>query len=96
MHPRDAEGLEIDQHNESHLAGHNISATEVVQVWLGGPIYVPNARGLNGTWLMLGDTHGGRALTVAVLADDVRRWLRPITGWDSTKGELTRWRGDGA
>jgi len=92
MHPCDAEDLEFDEANEAHLAVHNITVTEVTHVWLGGPVYVPNKKGLTVAWLMLGDTAGGRALTVAVLTDEVRLRLRPITGWDSTVGELTRWR----
>jgi DNA adenine methylase len=41
---------------------------------------------------MLGDTDGGRALTVAVVTLEILMWLRPITGWNSSTGELTRWR----
>lgn len=92
MHPRDASDLEFDERNEAHLARHGITASEVTQVWLNGPQYVPNKSGLAATWLMLGDTSGGRALTVAVVTLETVLRLRPITGWDSTKGELTRWR----
>ena len=92
MHPAHAEDLEVDEVNEAHLAQHGISATEVTQVWLNKPIYVPNQKGLTATWLMLGDTSGGRSLTVAIVTLQVVRRLRPITGWNSTTGELTRWR----
>jgi uncharacterized DUF497 family protein len=92
MHPRDAEGLHFDDDNEAHLAGHRLSIAEVSQVWLNSPLYVPNKKGLTAAWLMLGDTHGGRAVTVAVLVLEIPRLLRPITGWDSTAAELTRWR----
>ncbi len=92
MHPRDAEDLEFDETNEAHLARHNITATEVVQVWLDEPIYVPNKKGMAAAWLMLGDTAGGRSLTIAVITLEVVLRLRPITGWNSTAGELTRWR----
>lgn len=92
LHPCDAEDLEFDEINEAHLARRGITATEVVQVWLNGPVYVPNKKGLTATWLMLGDTAGGRSLTVAVLTVETVRRLRPITGWNSTAGELTRWR----
>lgn len=91
MHPRWTVDLQIDEVNESHLASHAISSAEVVQVWLNAPLYVPNKKGRAATWLMLGDTAGGRGLTVAVLVLDPEL-LRPITGWDSTTGELTRWR----
>jgi uncharacterized DUF497 family protein len=92
LHPRDAEDLEFDERNEAHLARHGITATEVTQVWLDEPQYVPNKAGLAATWLMLGDTAGGRSLTVAVLTLETVLRLRPITGWNSTAGELTRWR----
>ena len=92
MHPREAVDLEFDQVNEQHLACRGIIATEVVQVWLNQPIYVPNKKGLTATWLMLGDTCGGRSMTEAVLTLEALLRLRPITGWNSTTGELTRWR----
>lgn len=31
-------------------------------------------------------------ITATEVTDEVRLRLRPITGWDSTVGELTRWR----
>jgi hypothetical protein len=96
VHPADAEDIEFDQENEGHLARHAITPAEVVQVWLSGPVYVPNKKGMTATWLMLGDSYGGRALTVAVLCNETWRRLRPITGWDSNRGELTRWRPDRA
>ena len=92
MHPRDAEDLEFDEDNEAHLARHGITVTEVTQVWWNQPLYVPNKAGLTAAWLMLGDTSGGRSLTVAVVTLETFSRLRPITGWNSTAGELTRWR----
>jgi uncharacterized DUF497 family protein len=92
LHPCDADDLEFDEVNEVHLARHGISATEVTQVWLNRPLYVPNKRGLTCTWLMLSDTLGGRSLTVAVVTLEEVLRLRPVTGWNSTSGELTRWR----
>jgi hypothetical protein len=92
LHPREAEDLDFDDVNEGHLARRGIVATDVVQVWLNQPVYVPNKKGLTATWLMLGDTAGGRSLTVAVLTQETLLRLRPITGWNSTAGELTRWR----
>jgi hypothetical protein len=60
-------------------------------VFVDEPIFVPNKKGLTAAWLMLGNTAGGRALTIAVHCLDMQRRLRPITGWNSTAGELTRW-----
>lgn len=94
MHPAEADDLEFDDANEEHLAAHGLSAGEVFEVWVNSPTYVPNKKGPTATWLMLGDTDGGRALTIGVLCKEgASQLLRPITGWDSTDGELTRWRG---
>jgi uncharacterized DUF497 family protein len=90
LHPCEADDLEFDEINEAHLARHGISATEVTQVWLNRPVYVSNKTGLTAAWLMLSDTLGGRLLTVAIRTVEER--LRPITGWNSTTGELTTWR----
>lgn len=65
---------------------------EVFEVFDSDPVYVPNKKGRSAHWKMLGDTDGGRALTILVVCQEVRRLLRPITGWDSQSWELTRWR----
>jgi uncharacterized DUF497 family protein len=95
LHPSEADDLDFDDENEAHLARHGITPLEAHQVFVGKPIFVPNRKGLTATWLMLGDTAGGRTLTVAVLCLETQRRLRPITGWNSTAGELTRWRQGG-
>lgn len=92
MHPRDTDDLDFDDENEAHLARHAITPTEVAEVFMDQPVFVPNKKGLAAAWLMLGDTTGGRALTIAALVLEAQRRLRPITGWDSTPRELTRWR----
>ena len=92
MHPDDADDLEFDEGNEEHLASHGISPHEVFEVWSESPVYAQNKKGLAATHLMFGDTYGGRALTIAVLVKTDARLLRPITGWESTAAELTRWR----
>lgn len=93
MDPRDAEALDFDDANEAHLARHGVSAVEVAQVWCNSPTYAANKRGLVATYLMVGETDGGRGVTVAVVMDEVRLRLRPITAWDSTPGETSRYRG---
>jgi len=90
-HPRDAEVIELDDGNESELAGHHISAVEVTQLLLNEPTWAPNKKGRAGLWLAVGYTNGGRALTVPVAYDEVRLAVRPITGWDTTAGERTRY-----
>jgi hypothetical protein len=70
VHPDEADDLEIDEANEEHLVQHHVTALEVFQVWQNGPVYAPNKRGLTAAWLMLGDTDGGRSLTIAVLVKE--------------------------
>jgi hypothetical protein len=55
------------------------------------PTWVPNKKGRAGLWLAVGHTAGGRALTVPVAYDHIRREIRPITGWNSTTGEQARY-----
>lgn len=90
-HPCDAETVDLDDGNESELAGHHIAATELVQMLSNEPTWAPNRKDRPGLWLAVGYTDGGRALTVAVAYDEVRRAVRPITGWESTSGERTRY-----
>lgn len=92
MHPSEADDLDFDDGNEAHLARHAITSLEVHQACVDNPIFIPTKKGLTAAWLMLGDTAGGRALTVAILCLETQRRLRPITEWNSTVGELTRWR----
>jgi uncharacterized DUF497 family protein len=89
VHPEEADDLEFDEGNEAHLAEHGVSPLDVFQVWVNDPTYARNKKGLAGTYLMVGETDGGRKLTIAVLPLGSR--LRPITGWPSTSGELTKW-----
>lgn len=90
-HPRYAEFIDFDEGNESELAAHHISAAEVTQLLLNGPAWAPNMKGRAGLWLAVGYTNGGRALTLPVVYDDSRGAVRPITGWESTAGERTRY-----
>lgn len=91
MHPRDAEGFEWDEANEAKLWGHGIRAWEVEEVFVNGPVWAPNKKGRSGDYLMVGRTNGGRWLTLP-LEVKVTRQLRAITGWDSSDGELSRYR----
>ena len=92
MHPSEADDLEFDDENEGHLARHGVTPLEVFQVFRNAPTFVPNKKGHEAEWLMLGYTDGGRALTVSVLSKEVQRLLRPVTGRTSKQWELARWR----
>ena len=90
-HPEDAEFLEFDEANETHLAIRDVIPTEVMQVFLGDPLWAPNVKGRTADWLMIGRTDGGRPLVVAVIYDEVRSALRPITARTCDKDEVSKW-----
>lgn len=90
-HPENAELLEFDGANEAHLARHRVSPTEVLQVFNADPLWAPNVKGRTADWLMIGRTRGGRALVVAVLYDEMRAVLRPITARTCDEDEVSKW-----
>ena len=89
--PLDAELLEIDDRNELHVTAHGVSVVELEQVFEGNPRWVPNKKGRTGNFLMVGRTNGNRPVTAAVVYDDIRRTVRPISARRSTDEEITRW-----
>src|ERR687890_56132 len=93
MHPKEAEGFEWDEANESELADprHPIQPWEVVQVFWNVPVWAPNRRGRSGDRIMVGRTDGGRRLTIVVQVKGATRQLRPIMGWLSTQAELSKY-----
>ena len=91
MHPANAEFVEWDHGNEAELARHRIDPTEVEDLFVADPVWVPNRRNRKGDWKMIGPTSSGRRLTIVLRAHPSRRTIRPITGWDSTLGEQTRY-----
>jgi hypothetical protein len=66
------------------LAGHAVVAFQ--------PLFVRNKRGRAAGYKVVGPDHGGTMLTIAIAATTVRGRWRPVTGWASTKGEITLWR----
>ena len=91
MKPWHAESFDWDDGNDLELASHGISQEEVESVFEEGPVWAPNKKDRAGDWLMIGRTAGGRALTIPLRLDETRLAPRPITGWDSTAGERTRY-----
>ena len=91
MRPWDAEGFEWDEENEGELWDHKIRPCEVEQVFWNRPVWVRNKKEGSGDYKMIGRTNGGRRLTIVVETKEVTRMLRPITGWESTRGELSRY-----
>lgn len=91
MRPWEAEDLEWDEANEDELWDHRIRQWEVDDVFWNRPVWAPNKRGRSGDYLMVGETDGGRKLTIVVQVKPVTKQLRPITGWGSTQGDLSRY-----
>jgi hypothetical protein len=93
MHPRDAEGFEWDEANESELGqpDHPVMPWEVEQVFWNRPVWPKNKKGRSGDHMMVGRTRGGRKLTIIVQAKPTSGLLRAITGWDSTPAELSKY-----
>lgn len=79
--------LEFDDYNVAKLADHAINAEEVLQLLENRYTVRRNKNAATGDRQLIGETSGGRMLTV-VLAETLvpGRW-RPITGWDSTDAE---------
>ena len=90
-HPTSADCWEWDEGNEQELAGHHITPQEVYEVCANGPTWVPNTRYRAGDWKMLGKTDGGRRLAIVIRFYIDRSMLRPITGWDATAGEQSKY-----
>ena len=90
-HPEDAELVEFDDANEAHLAAHRVSPAEVVQVFNADPLWAANVKGRTADWLMIGRTRAGRALVVAVIFDEARSVLRPVTARSCDEREVSKW-----
>lgn len=77
--------------DEDELHEHRITPEEVYEVWANQPQFARNKRRRAGDWKMMGRTDGGRRLTIVLRYDGEARSVRPITGWKSTDGEITRY-----
>jgi len=90
-HPEDAEWVEFDEENEEHIAQHHVTPEEVFQVFEDDPLWAKNKKNMAAVWLMIGRTHGGRPLVVAVTYDEIRRCVRPVTARTCEQHEVARW-----
>lgn len=91
MHPRGHEDFEWDEGNERELGRHHITPYETEQVLDNEPTWAPGRHGRPGDWIMVGRTNGGRVLTIVIQFKAEMISVRPVTGWDSTRGERTRY-----
>jgi len=90
-HPSQALLWEWHEGDEDELHEHKITPDEIYQVWASRPKFARNKRRRTGDWKMMGMTDGGRKLTIVIRYYVTDRSLRPITGWESTDGEITRY-----
>ena len=91
MHAAGFDDWEWNEGNQQELARHHITPDEVEQVAENEPTWARNKRNRAGKWLMIGRTFGGRALTIVIALGEAGTSARAITGWDSTRGEHTRY-----
>lgn len=75
--------LIFDGHNEAEMARHGVVSDEVEQLKWNRKVVSDNPRGEVGSVLMVGETDGGRLLTVPLApTDDPTTW-RPATAFDA-------------
>ena len=75
-----------DEDNETHLAEHGITAAEVRQLLWNRHVTKPNPRA-EGRITLIGETNGGRVLSVALDPTlDSGTW-RPVTGIEANEDE---------
>lgn len=79
--------VEFDDYNEAELAAHQITPYEVMQILRNRFTVRRNRRNRSGERQLIGETDGGRMLTI-ILATTTEsdRW-RPVAGWDSSPQE---------
>jgi len=81
--------LIFDEHNEREMARHGVVRYDVEQIQWNRNVVVPNRRGEPGSVLLIGETDGGRLLTVPLApTDDPTTW-RPATAFDADRHQ--RW-----
>jgi uncharacterized DUF497 family protein len=77
--------LIFDEHNEAEMARHGVVADEVDQLKWNRKVISDNPRGEQGSVLLIGETDGGRLLTVPLApTDDPTTW-RPATAFDASR-----------
>jgi hypothetical protein len=76
--------LIFDDHNENEMARHGVVRYDVDEILWNRNVFYDNPRGEPGSILMIGETNGGRLLTVPLApTDDPTTW-RPATAFDAS------------
>ncbi len=89
--PSEAENIEWDEKTEEKCGNHQISFFDVQDVAVDPIVWVRNKHHGDDRWKAIGRNRGGRKLTIVFSYDAIRKSLRPITGWDATKEENTKY-----
>ena len=77
--------LITDEHNLAEMARHGVARGEVDQLVWNRNVISENPRGETGSVLLIGETNGGRLLTVPLApTDDPTTW-RPATAYDASR-----------
>jgi uncharacterized DUF497 family protein len=84
--------LDFDDYNREELAQHGIDLLQVHAVLGRQPLFVRNKRGRAATYKVIGPDNSGTMLTIPIAPTAVPGQWRPVTGWASTRGEVTLWR----
>jgi hypothetical protein len=79
--------LEFDEDNEDELAAHNVTAIEVLEILDNLFTVRRNKKNRSGARLLIGQTNGGRVLTIVLAPTHTPDRWRPVTGWTSTAPE---------
>ena len=82
--------FQFDADNEDELAGHGLTARQLLQVLDGRIDISSNKRSGRATHRVIGRDHGGQAITIFVEpTHDLVVW-RPVTAWRSEPDEQAR------
>jgi uncharacterized DUF497 family protein len=80
--------LEADEETEDHLAEHGIRLADVWEVIYNRYIETHNPQEGEERVLVIGETNGGRIVTVSLAPTrDPGTW-RPVTGWPAEDNEI--------
>lgn len=81
--------LIFDEANITEITRHGVDPWEVQQLVANRHLTAPNPRGEEGSILLIGETDGGRLLTVPLApTDDPTTW-RPATAFDASRHQRT-------
>ena len=87
------DGLIFDEYNVKEIGAHKVSEREVEQVFFEGFELLKNANKHLAEYLMVGQTSGGRWLTVPIKKTPHPGIWRPATAYPTKPGERSKLKG---